>query len=276
VQYVSQILRYVYKGELYESLITVNPAKSLSGYDLSQLILHNINEMGLQPDHLVVQCYDGAPNMRGQFSGMQKHVKDAAGDQAMYVWCWAHCLNRVLESFVKKVCTLALKTFGVLQKLYVPVADPLKCRICSKSFSTKWWTATHEKSHERASYHCSQCGASFQYVHDLKKHKTVHLSKYQCSDCSKCFSTPNKLSVHPLSHSGVKPFLCSICGRLFSVLSNLVVHSRSHSLERPYQCQHCHRQFRHSGALHAHMKVHESHESPWFMDLWAYSKNQPH
>ena len=116
---VSQILRYVYKGEVYESLIAITPAKSLTGYDLSQLILRSISEMGLQAEHLVAQCYDGASNMRGQFSGVQKFIKDAAGEQVMYVWCWAHSLNLVLESFVKKASTVALKTFGVLQQLYV-------------------------------------------------------------------------------------------------------------------------------------------------------------
>lgn len=116
---VSIIVRYIYDGTVQESLIAVNPAISLTGSELAKLIIRNIKELGVEPCNLVAQCYDGASNMRGQFSGVQKFVKDAAGERAIYIWCWAHCLNLVLESYVKKASTLALRTFGVLQQLYV-------------------------------------------------------------------------------------------------------------------------------------------------------------
>jgi hypothetical protein len=74
---------------------------------------------GLKLNNLVAQCYDGASNMRGQFSEVQKHIKDIAGEQALYIWCWAHSLNLVLETYVKRSCIVALKTFGVLQQLCV-------------------------------------------------------------------------------------------------------------------------------------------------------------
>ena len=114
---VSIILRYVYNGTILESLNAVNPAMSLTGSALAELIIRNINELGIEPCHLVAQGYDGAYNMRGQFSGVQQFLKDVAGEQAQYIWCWAHCLNLVLESYVKKANTLALKTFSVLQQL---------------------------------------------------------------------------------------------------------------------------------------------------------------
>ena len=116
---VSIIIRYVYNGTVHESLIAVNPAISLTGSELAKLIVHNITELCVAPSHLVAQCYDGASNMRGQFSGVQKFVKDVAGEQAMYIWRWAHCMNQVLESYVKKANMLALRTFGVCYNSYM-------------------------------------------------------------------------------------------------------------------------------------------------------------
>jgi hypothetical protein len=103
-------VHYVYNGTVQESLIAVNPSISSTGSELAKLIIGNIKEFGVEPYNLVAQCYDDASNIRGQFSSVQKFVKDAAGERAIYIWCWAHCLNLVLESYVKKANTLALRT----------------------------------------------------------------------------------------------------------------------------------------------------------------------
>ena len=66
---------------------------------------------------MVSQGYDGASVMSGHCSGVQHHIK-AVAPMAVYVHCYAHCLNLVLVDSTKSVSE-ASEFFALLEMLYV-------------------------------------------------------------------------------------------------------------------------------------------------------------
>lgn len=60
--------------------------------------------------------YDGASNVRGQYSGLQSRMREKA-EMALYVWCHAHRLNLVIESVLSCSTEISV-TLGLLQELY--------------------------------------------------------------------------------------------------------------------------------------------------------------
>src|SRR6185312_5962832 len=54
-------------------------------------------EYGLSIARLRGQGYDGASNMRGEFNGLQKQIRDE-NPHAFYVHCFAHQLQLVIVS----------------------------------------------------------------------------------------------------------------------------------------------------------------------------------
>ena len=50
--------------------------------------------------HLVAQCYDGASVMSGRLNGLQAIMRKDVCPKGIYVHCWAHRLNLVVEARV--------------------------------------------------------------------------------------------------------------------------------------------------------------------------------
>lgn len=71
-------------------------AESLSSY-----IIANLKDNRLDIVGIVLQGYDGASVMSGHCSGVQQRIK-VVTSQAVYVHCYAHCLNLVLADATKK------------------------------------------------------------------------------------------------------------------------------------------------------------------------------
>ncbi|XP_016664723.1 zinc finger MYM-type protein 1-like [Acyrthosiphon pisum] len=67
-------------------------------------------------NNLKGQSYDGAANMRGKYNGLQAKIK-SENNQAIYIWCWAHRLNLIVEQGVKS-CLEAVDFFGIFAKVY--------------------------------------------------------------------------------------------------------------------------------------------------------------
>lgn len=62
-------LRYVYEDKIHEKFVKFLPAEDRSGKGLAQLILDELNNLGLDPQFLVGQAYDGCSAMSGKFNG---------------------------------------------------------------------------------------------------------------------------------------------------------------------------------------------------------------
>ena len=72
---------------------------------------------GLDPTCIVSQGYDGASVMSGRCSGVQQRIKEVA-PQAVYVHCYAHCLNLALVDTTRSI-TQASDFFALMEVLYV-------------------------------------------------------------------------------------------------------------------------------------------------------------
>ena len=58
-------------------------------------------ELGLDIEHLVGQCYDGASNMSGSGKGVAAKVQEVVPN-ALYVHCHAHLLNLALQDTLEQ------------------------------------------------------------------------------------------------------------------------------------------------------------------------------
>jgi hypothetical protein len=63
-------LRYVFEDKVHEKFIEFVPAEDRTGKGLAQLILDELNNLGLDPHFMVGQAYDGCSAMSGKFNGM--------------------------------------------------------------------------------------------------------------------------------------------------------------------------------------------------------------
>ena len=65
---------------------------------LFDTINNTLRENGLDMTNIKGQCYNGASNMSGKHSGLQKRVKDVS-PQTLFMHCYAHCVNLVISYF---------------------------------------------------------------------------------------------------------------------------------------------------------------------------------
>ena len=80
--------------------ITYVQATSFNAQSLSTYILDTLKKNGLDPTAIVSQtAYDGGSLMSGKCSNVQ-HIKELASE-AMYIHCYAHCLNLALINTTK-------------------------------------------------------------------------------------------------------------------------------------------------------------------------------
>ena len=119
VEQLAIVLRYVDidTATQHEHFLTYIAAESLNAEGLSSYILDTLKKFGLDPKGVVSQGYDEASVMSGHCSGVQHHIK-AVAPMAVYVHCYAHCLNLVLVDSTKSVAE-ASEFFALLEMLYV-------------------------------------------------------------------------------------------------------------------------------------------------------------
>lgn len=100
---VSICIRYL-EGDItpVEKCLGMFEVSSTTGQQLASVILDVLCRCDLQLSSLRAQCYDGAANMSGKFSGVQSYIKQHQ-PLAMYVHCYAHNLNLVLQETCREV-----------------------------------------------------------------------------------------------------------------------------------------------------------------------------
>lgn len=115
---LSLVLRYYVNGTVHESFLEFQQATQLDAEGLTDIIIQGFERYGLDyKSNLVGQGYDGTSVTSGLYSGVAARIK-AELKHAVYVHCYAHCLNLVLADTVKAVPE-ADCFFSLLQKLYV-------------------------------------------------------------------------------------------------------------------------------------------------------------
>lgn len=118
---LSLVVRYTLdSGKVNEALIALVKVDSTAGADLCDVIVRCLNGLQFDLNMLIAQCYDGASNMSGRYSGVQARLKSLCLREPLFVHCWTHVLNLVIQDVVKSV-PLCSRTFELLQKIYVVV-----------------------------------------------------------------------------------------------------------------------------------------------------------
>ena len=96
--------------------ITFIHATSCTADSLTSYIKEVLDKYHIDPSKMVCQCYDGASVMSGCQSGAQHQVQEFA-PRALYIHCWAHCLNLALVDCAKSV-PMGWEFFALVQALY--------------------------------------------------------------------------------------------------------------------------------------------------------------
>ncbi|XP_067246581.1 zinc finger protein 710a isoform X1 [Chanodichthys erythropterus] len=137
-----------------------------------------------------------------------------------------------------------------------------KCRMCEKSYTSKYNLVTHILGHNGIKPHeCLHCGKLFKQPSHLQTHLLTHQGTrpHKCTVCKKAFTQTSHLKRHMLQHSDVKPYSCRFCGRGFAYPSELRTHETKHESGHCHVCTQCGMEF----PTHAHLKRHQvSHQGP--------------
>ncbi|XP_077424020.1 zinc finger protein 710a isoform X1 [Vanacampus margaritifer] len=137
-----------------------------------------------------------------------------------------------------------------------------KCRMCEKSYTSKYNLVTHILGHNGIKPHeCIHCGKLFKQPSHLQTHLLTHQGTrpHKCSVCEKAFTQTSHLKRHMLQHTDVKPYSCRFCGRGFAYPSELRTHESKHENGQCHVCTQCGMEF----PTYAHLKRHlASHQGP--------------
>jgi hypothetical protein len=113
------------KGDLIERCLALIEAPSTKAADLLEAIHASMKTSQLDKSCVIVQCYDGASNMSGEFNGLQQLIREHGSPTAIYVHCYAHCLNLVIIKLAKSI-TLVSNFFATIQGLAVLIGASAK------------------------------------------------------------------------------------------------------------------------------------------------------
>ncbi|XBH71705.1 uncharacterized protein [Aegilops tauschii subsp. strangulata] len=95
-------------GELQERFLAIKHITDCTSAGIKEALVDVLDYHGLQISRLCGQGYDGASNMRGEFNGLQKLVRDEA-PYAFYVHYFAHQLQLVVVNVAQ--CSPAIADF---------------------------------------------------------------------------------------------------------------------------------------------------------------------
>ena len=115
-------------------------AKRMDAEGLVTYIINTLQEHELvDPSQITSQGYDGASVMSSHCTGVHQRIKQVA-PQALYVHCYAHCLNLVLVD-TTKIVPQASEFVVLMETLYVtrfwktvPNRTLVKARYCKFHF----------------------------------------------------------------------------------------------------------------------------------------------
>ena len=114
--------RFVNKdGMIVERFLGLKHVEDTTSNALKKSLLEMLAKYGLSVARLRGQGYDGASNMRGEFNGLQKQIRDE-NPYAFYVHCFAHQLQLVIVSVTSSLMiwysvTLRKKFLEALMKV---------------------------------------------------------------------------------------------------------------------------------------------------------------
>ncbi|XP_067827697.1 zinc finger protein 710a isoform X2 [Heptranchias perlo] len=181
-----------------------------------------------------------------------------------------------------------------------------QCRLCEKSYTSKYNLVTHILGHSGIKPHeCQHCHKLFKQPSHLQMHLLTHegIRPHKCEVCNKAFTQTSHLKRHMLLHSDIKPYSCRVCGRGFAYPSELKAHEAKHENGRchvciecgldfvtliqlkrhlvahqgptPYECTECNKTFSYRSQLQNHMMKHQN-IRPYVCTECGMEFTQPH
>ncbi|KAJ8248787.1 hypothetical protein GJAV_G00227750 [Gymnothorax javanicus] len=136
-----------------------------------------------------------------------------------------------------------------------------KCRMCEKSYTSKYNLVTHILGHNGIKPHeCPHCGKLFKQPSHLQTHMLTHQGTrpHKCTVCKKAFTQTSHLKRHMLQHTDVKPYSCRFCRRGFAYPSELRAHETKHESGRCHVCQQCGMELPSLAHLKRHQTTHQA------------------
>ena len=113
---VSFCLSYLANGTKKEAFVGFHSTKTTDGEALYKLVKEVMNNLQLELQNIVGECFDGASNMSGVNKGLSARMKECS-PLAIYVHCYGHLLNLALQDTLTTVEPLR-NTLGTIQSLY--------------------------------------------------------------------------------------------------------------------------------------------------------------
>ncbi|XP_078283260.1 zinc finger protein 710a isoform X3 [Rhinoraja longicauda] len=135
-----------------------------------------------------------------------------------------------------------------------------QCRLCEKSYTSKYNLVTHILGHSGIKPHeCQHCHKLFKQPSHLQMHLLTHdgIRPHKCEVCDKAFTQTSHLKRHMLLHSDIKPYSCRVCGRGFAYPSELKTHEAKHENGRCHVCIECGFDFPTLIQLKRHLVAHQ-------------------
>ena len=163
----------------------------------------------------------------------------------------------------------------------------LSCTKCEFTCALEESLQVHILTHDNNPT-CEVCGKGFDFLRDLKRHRSTHSTvkglecpycefkchqkgtltdhirthtnekPYTCKVCSKSFARSSDVKRHELTHSDVKRFKCPECAYECHRRCVLQQHLYTHSKEKPFICEVCNKAFSHVRFLKNHEAIHSA------------------
>ncbi|VDI65132.1 Hypothetical predicted protein [Mytilus galloprovincialis] len=187
----------------------------------------------------------------------------------------SHEENYIKPEYECKVCKKSFSTKYVLnyhvKSEHLGMKKQFLCPTCGKSFTQKNSYVQHANVHMGLKpYQCEHCGKSFAYEKSLKEHRFMHdeVLHFKCDVCDKLFRQKSALQIHKKIHKVTKDHLCGTCGKGFTQRQALLRHERIHNGDKPFSCAICSRSFSDASIIRRHMiLVHKKHTKEWREDV---------
>lgn len=125
---VSVVIRYVKDAAPKEDLLALATSDKLDAKSMCETILTTVSDSGLEPSHILAQCYDGASVMSGKNGGVQRLVSKALHKYVPYVHCFNHQLHLVVVHAVSLQPEFQ-QYFEVCDMLYNFIRRPILTRL---------------------------------------------------------------------------------------------------------------------------------------------------